>query len=482
MNERANILVIFPDQWRGDSLSYLGHPVAETPFLDALAAQGTIFTQSYSNCPSCIAARACLITGQTPGSTGRHGYRDGVPWPYSNTLMRCLRDDGYQTLMAGKTHFHPARAHLGFEQLALYDNQSVGSGRLSDYSLYLERQTNGRVEDTAQMLESNGVVVHPWTHDESLHANSWTVTAAIEMLERRDPTRPFFLKLAFHRPHPPLDPPVEYLRRFEDVELPPVPVGDWVSWSDQRNWRIDLSRGVLPVRLLERARRAYYAQINHLDFQIGRLLRWMQLRGMESETLVVFCSDHGEQLGEHHLFRKTTALDASARVPLIVRLPVSWQAPHGQRREEPVALHDIMPTLLEAAGCRIPPSVEGQSLLPLAQGAEAVEWRRYVHLEHAGSTLGPWQAVTDGREKYIWNTQDGSELFFDLASDPCECHNAAADAAAADRIDKWRRRLVTELAGYEADGLIKDGKLNPGHSLPAAREWLLKGKESADAH
>lgn len=470
--DRPNILFIFPDQWRGDGLSRLGHPVVETPFLDELAADGTLFRHAYTNSPTCIPARACLVTGQTPGTVGRHAYRDHVPWPYRHTLMRCLRDHGYETMLAGKTHFHPPGATLGFDHLALYDTQRHTPDFRSDYDLWLAEKSDGLLEDTAQQLNSNSMIVHPWTHDEALHANSWTVTAAIDLLESRDDQRPFFLQLGFHRPHPPLDPPAEYMRRFESVDLPPAPVGDWVDWEGTRDWRTAPMAGALPARLLDRARRAYYAQLAHLDFQIGRLLRWLQLRGMADETLVIFSSDHGEHLGDHHLYHKATALEGSARVPMIVRLPHSAKAPRGQVREEPVALHDIMPTVLEAAGCPVPETVEGCSLLPLVRGGSGDSWRTHVHMEHAGSALGPWQAVTDGREKYIWNTRDGSELFFDLTADPQECRNLAADPAAADRLQFWRQRLIADIARYEADGLIADGQLRPGNTLPAYRSWL----------
>lgn len=100
--DKRNILIIFPDQWRGDALGFLGHPVADTPFLDHLAGEGVTFTNAYSACPSCIAARASLATGLTPSTAGRLGYRDGVYWDYPLTYMKYLRDNGYQTMVSGK--------------------------------------------------------------------------------------------------------------------------------------------------------------------------------------------------------------------------------------------------------------------------------------------------------------------------------------------------------------------------------------------
>jgi len=115
---RPNILFVFPDQWRADAMSFLGHPTALTPYVDGLAEKGTAFTRAFSNCPVCIPARACMIAGQTPNAVGRFGYADGVSFePYQKSLALVLRDAGYQTMLAGKTHFYPRRLHLGFEQM-----------------------------------------------------------------------------------------------------------------------------------------------------------------------------------------------------------------------------------------------------------------------------------------------------------------------------------------------------------------------------
>ncbi len=112
MPDRPNILFILTDQMRGDCLSITGHPVVETPHLDDLARRGTVFTAAYSTCPSCIAARASIMTGLTPSSHGRLGYRDRVPWRYDDMLPALLGRAGYQTHCVGKTHFYPQRAHL----------------------------------------------------------------------------------------------------------------------------------------------------------------------------------------------------------------------------------------------------------------------------------------------------------------------------------------------------------------------------------
>lgn len=469
MGEKPNILFLFPDQWRGDCLSYLGHPVVETPFLDQLCHEGVTFTSAYSPSPICIPARASLFTGMSPSNSGRLGYVDKVPWKYETTLMKELRDGGYQTLMAGKTHFYPQRAALGFEEMRLYDTQQHDRGFVSDYHAWLERAGGGQVRDTAQGLSTSSWVVAPWTQPEHFHPNTWTTDAALELLGRRDPTRPFFLWVGYHRPHPPHDPPYAYYERFLPKELPQVPVGGWSSDEVMRT--IDAPQGCLSQELLDRTRRAYYAQIAHVDYQIGRLLHRLRQTGEIHNTWIVFSSDHGEQLGDHHLFRKSTPLEGSAKIPLIVRAPRTAANRRGAICQTAVNLTDLMPTLLEAAGIAIPASVDGHSLLPCVADSRQALSRGYIHGECAGAE--GWQYVTDGKSKFFWESVSGREWFFDLERDPQELHNLAGVSQHLDRVALWRGRLIETLARRPEDGLVQDGRLVAGRALPRLRDKLL---------
>lgn len=462
-----HVVFIFPDQWRGDCLSHLGHPVVETPFLDQLAHEGVCFTHAFTPCPSCIAARAALLTGQTPSEAGRMGYRDEVPWHYPDAFPRLLRDHGYQTLAVGKTHFYPPRARLGFEELELYEMPYQDWEHPSDYHLWLREKSQGLVHDTALDLDSNSMaVVQPWTHSEELHPNAWTVTQSIELLERRDPTRPFFLQVGFHRPHPPLDPVWSYFERYQGKELPPPPIGDWASCQAQPVRQVSPSSGVLPPAQLDRARRAYFAQIAHLDYQIGRLVRYLRGRGLLEHTWLVFSSDHGELLGDHHLFRKANAFQGSMHIPLIVRPPGGgW--PRGRTCASPVVLQDLAPTFLELAGRPIPDAMSALSLLPLVRDPDR-PGRDFIHSEHAPG----WQCVTDGREKFIWHSVSDRRWFFDLTVDPQEQENRIESAECRARIALWEKRLVDLLAARPVDGFSDGTRLIPGQALADVRSEL----------
>ncbi|MBF0245331.1 MAG: sulfatase-like hydrolase/transferase, partial [Planctomycetes bacterium] len=267
---RSSIVFILTDQMRWDCLSALGHPVVETPNLDMLAAQGTLFTSSFSSCPSCIAARASMFTGLSPDSHGRLGYQDCVPWRYENTLAEMLGRSGYQTHCVGKTHFFPQRLHMGFQSLDSYEaGQNLDGRYVNDYHEWLAQKTDG-LEDFGHGVDSNSWYARPSHLPEEYHNNTWVVNKGIDFLRRRDRTRPFFLNLSFHRPHPPIDPPQAYYDMYKDRELPPVPVGDWASCHDIPIADINAWQGHLKDSLLDHCRRAYFAQIAHIDNQIGR--------------------------------------------------------------------------------------------------------------------------------------------------------------------------------------------------------------------
>jgi arylsulfatase A-like enzyme len=472
---KPNLVFILTDQQRWDTLGLVGGPPAETPNLDALARYGTLFTSAYTPCPSCIAARASIFTGQRPTTHGRLGYRDRVPWRYPTTLAGELARAGYQTHCVGKTHFFPQRLPLGFQSQDSYEAAQNHDGNyVNDYWEWLKERTQGRLRETDHGVDWNSWYARPSHLPEELHNNTWVVTKAIEFLERRDPTCPFFLNLSFHRPHPPIDPPQAFFDLFRDRRMPKVPVGDWARENLAPVNGMNAWRGKVPDELLLRCRRAYLAQVAHIDNQVGRFLMFLRRHSGSGPTWIVFTSDHGEMLGDHGLFRKCYAYEGSAHVPFIVAGPTPSQV---HECAAPVSLEDVMPTFLEAAALPAPASVEGRSLLPLlsATPAEAA-WREYVHGEHSpGNAEGQaMQFLTDGKEKYVWFTLSGREQLFDLRKDPYETRDLAKVKAKRARLELWRARMVKELAPRSGDGLSDGKRLLPGKELPAVRPALLQ--------
>jgi len=469
MSDRPNFLLILTDHFRGDCLGRLGHPVAETPHLDSMSRSGATFTHAYTPCPSCIAARRSLMTGLTPYSQRMVGYKDGLPWEYEHTLAGELTRAGYQTANIGKTHFHPPRLHLGFEQLTTSQ----------DYGEWLAQQPGIEVDRSAHGVPGNSWLARPNHLPEHQMEETWFTTQAFEFLRKRDPTRPFFLCLSFNGPHPPWCPPQVYYDQFIDREMPPPVVGDWAEkHAAEAGYPLDVNswRGRIPDHLNQRARAAYFAYLAFLDAQIGRLLERMMRNGLLANTLTLFTSDHGEMLGDHNLWRKTYAYEPSARVPFIVKPAASMQADHNVEIPQTVGWEDVMPTFLETAGVPIPDEVEGRSVLPLLRG-ETDPWRPFYHGEHSPCyhPENANQFLSDGHWKYIWNPINGEEQLFHLEEDPQECRDLAGDTDAIDVLEEWRARMVEELKDRE-EGLSDGEKLIPG-KVPV---W--RGMDPDDVH
>jgi len=473
---RPNILLVCVDQWRGDCLSIDGHPVVHTPWLDQMALEGVRFTRAYSATPTCIAARAALFTGLTQRSHGRVGYQDGVAWNYPVTLAGEFTRHGYQTQAVGKMHVYPERNRVGFQRVVLADGPLHFSRRnvrdydtINDYYPWLRKQMGRAADAFEHGINCNSYVARPWDKPEHVHHTNFVATKSIEFLRHRDRRRPFFLFVSFHRPHPPYDPPQWAFDQYINAEMPPPPMGEWAvpgnlerltgrkfDGSDPwlNRFRPDTQWGIIPERLLRRARAGYYGHMTHIDHQLNRLFETLYDLRLEGNTYICFVSDHGEMLGDHGFFRKSVPYEGSARVPLLLRGPEGSGIGRNAMAGEPVELRDVMPTLLDCAGLPVPKTVEGRSVLPLARG-EKPEWRQYIHGEHAafGQSV---QWLTDGREKYVWWSGTGREQLFDLANDPNELRDLADSSP--ERVAPWRTRLVGELEGRE-EGYSEGGRL-----------------------
>ncbi|TVY07450.1 arylsulfatase [Paenibacillus cremeus] len=467
-----NVLLITVDQMRGDCLHALGHPVIQTPNLDNLCRTGATFTSAYTSTPSCVPARAAIMTGMNQKNHGRVGYQEKVLWNYEHTIAGEFAQAGYHTQCVGKMHVYPTRNLCGFHNVVLHDGYMHYNrdrsrttplewwDQCDDYLNWL-RDKAGHGQDVMDHgLDCNAsTVARPWHLDESLHPTNWAVTQSIDFLRRRDPSKPFFLWTSFVRPHSPLDPPQAFLDLYDGLELPEPPIGDWTIQDDEAREGLNPTtrRGIVHERMRQKALAAYYALITHIDNQIGRLLNALFEYGVKNNTIILFTSDHGDLMGDHRLYQKRLPYEGSAKVPFILNDPTgTLRLKPGKRVEHVVELQDIMPTLLHSAGIAIPSTVDGASVVPLAQKASSEEapllapaWREYIHGEHAFDQLS-YHYLTDGKQKYIWYSQTGVEQLFDLERDPQELRNLAAQPREyASLLASWRDRLIYELKDRE---------------------------------
>lgn len=479
MKKKPNIILLMCDQFRGDCLSFAHHPDVKTPYLDSLAADGVYFEHAYSATPSCIPARAALLTGRSQTGHGRVGYEDNIPWEYTHYLAEEFNQANYQTQCIGKMHVHPPRLTCGFQNLKLHDGY-LGCYRdssiphwmhqeVSDDYLYDLQNALGRDADFhASGVECNSWITHPWIYEERLHPTNWVADQSIRYIKTRDHTRPFFLMSSFVRPHQPLDPPQSYFDLYKDKDLRKPASGDWDDEESTKanGFFYDSIYGCGDEVNQHNAMAGYYASITHVDHQIGRILTSLREEGVYDDSIIVFTADHGEMLFDHSLWRKVFPYEGSTHIPFLVHVGkhVASMLPH--KVSGVMELRDIMPTLLDLCDIELPKSVDGRSLKSHILSKEQ-HIRDYLHGEHSFHSGFSNHYIVSEHDKYIWYSETGREQYFDLRSDPMESHDAIQEEAAQERIQILRAYLIQELQGREEG-------YSDGHQLIAGKQAVTQ--------
>ncbi|HEY3236813.1 MAG TPA: sulfatase-like hydrolase/transferase [Polyangiaceae bacterium] len=451
-SKRPNLLLITTDQQRWDTLGVNGNRVLKTTHLDALAARGVNFTRAYSTVPSCIAARRSILTGQHGATHGMVGYEDGTQYNPIFTLPSLLGDAGYQTQLIGKLHQFPQGKRFGFDHIVLseqldYRPSSIYFGR-NDYVDWLKVRAGSGAEPGGHGLGPNSRLARPFHLDEELHQTSFLVHAAIEFLtRRRDPACPWFLHLSFWAPHPPLVPPKAYWDRYcHRDDLKPV-IGGWApkDRTPKPGLAPDAAVGPFDAEEIRQTIAGYYASIHHIDNRINHLFERAFQRGSptyDEPLYVLFTTDHGEMLGDHHLFRKSLGYEGSAHIPFV--LSGRNVEPTASTSDALVCLEDILPTLLDLAGVPVPEPIDGRSLAGFVLGDKPAT-RDVLFGEHSNPFRTHY--VVSGKHKYIWYAGTNEEQLFDLETDPRE----TTDLSGSSELLAPMRRLLAERVSKRDD-------------------------------
>ncbi len=432
-----NVLFLMADELRFDLPGFMGNPVCRTPNLDWLAEEAVIFDNAYAASPVCIPGRQCLATGKYPLHIGCEYFGDDLE-PGADTFARRFAEAGYYTVACGKLH------HRGADQMQGWMHRigSESAVNWPDTPPNRKRAQIGRMKwRGAEELALAGVGESPLEiHDEL------TVEGSLDFLRmhfggmyRRDdaeaPT--VMLKVSLQQPHFPLLADAEAFEYYRervrartDEGVPGHPA---------------LASGALPcgdgvtVEQVLNATAAYYALVERVDAEFGRVLQGLRDAGQEpDEWTIVFTADHGEMLGEHSLWEKRKFYEGSARVPLFIRDPERF-AP-GRRRQN-VNLVDLYPTLCELAGIAVPAGLDGRSLLPLLEGRDG-RWENETFSQFEADQF----MLKRGNLKYLTFGEWGPDVLFDLASDPGESENRIGEFDYGGDVVAMRERLQEFMA------------------------------------
>jgi choline-sulfatase len=404
------------------------HPQVQTPYIDALAKRGTLFTNAHCQAPLCNPSRTSVMTGLRPSTTGVYGL---APWFREVdglkdlvTLPQHFSNAGYKTSTVGKIYHGKNWNRSGLKE---FDVVAKTEPRFKPKTKRVNTPRGGPGMDWA---------VYPY--DEADHHDWKTASWAVEQLDAK-PKEPFFMAVGFSLPHVPLYATQKWFDLYpeDEIILPRMLLDDRADtprFSWYLHWKLPEPRQKFLLEAGEQIKivQAYLASVSFVDSQVGRVLDALDRNQLAEDTVVVLWSDHGYHLGEKQITGKNTLWDRSARVPLIFAGP---GVKPGQETGRPAELLDIYPTLTELCGLKTPDHPEGLSLVPQLKDANAPRTRPAITTHNHDN-----HAVRTERWRYI-RYADGSEELYDMAADPHEFNNLAGDSQYPSEKQALRKHL-----------------------------------------
>ena len=429
-----NVLFLISDDLKASVLGVYGDPICETPNIDRLAQEGMVFDRTYCQGTSCAPSRQSFMHSRYKGETeinmGKH-----------------FIDNGYFSARVGKIYHMkvPGDIIAGTDGLDIestwlesYNSPGLEAHTVGDYAcLNLNIFTSDLGGRYSTAMPHRWFVTVSYEGDGSDQPDYKTASQTIDLIRQRK-NEPFYLAAGFVRPHYPMVAPQHYFDKYPivDIELPYVPEDDHDDIPPKGFPNVVSTKdpiGKYPDNQ-KRMWAGYYATVTYMDEQLGRIVDELEAQGLRDETVIVFTSDHGYHLGEHHFWQKGNLHEEALRVPLIISAPGF----RGGRSAAMVELVDIFPTVAELTGLSIPDSVQGESLVPIL-----IDPNQRVR-EAALSIDGSGYALRTERWAYIRYNDDTEELY-DMVSDPGQITNLAINPEKKAELLTWRKKLDARL-------------------------------------
>lgn len=486
-HSKPNLLYIHSDQHDPYVTGCYGDNVVQTPNLDSLAANGIVFENCYCPSPICVPSRMSMLSGRYPFEnevwTNGHILNSSIP-----TFAHSMGAGGYDPMLVGRMHSNgPDQLH-GYAQRLVGDhgpNHSGGGG--VNHGMLSGTAGPARVSLTKSGIGQSAYQVH----DEDVTAATVAYLDRLGVKKRAgQPAEPFSLTVGFMLPHQPFVARRADYERY-DGRVPPPTVS--VPFSDDlhphiKSWRERCGITTVTEAEIHRARAAYWALVDRMDYMIGQILTALRQNDLIDNTLIIYMSDHGEQAGEHGLWWKQTFYEHSAKVPAILSWP--GHLPEGKHFDNVISSLDLNATMIDAMQCPELPHSRGRSLLPLMRG-ENPAWDNLAFSEFCQDRAGgggPFSAegvyqrmIRQDEWKLNYYHNQPSQLF-NLKEDPNELHDRANDLACQSLIRDFTARILdgwnpdaiaTQLAARNKDARILSAWAR--HTKPADTiRWDLR--------
>ena len=482
--KKPNIVHIFVDQQRFDTIGALNNPVIKTPNLNRLVKSGIAFTNAYSPSPVCIAARCSMIYGQYPCNTGC--YENTVmPEDSRKSFMEELSRSGYKTHGIGKCHFSPDKyAMRGFDSREI--QEEIGAETLENEP-YLQYLYNKGYD---YLLEPNGVRGEMYYIPQISqlpakdHPTQWVGDRSVEFINnQKKSNRPWYLFSSYIHPHPPFAPPNPWHKLYRPSMMPlpniPAEYESLLTFVNKCQNRYKYRDNGFDKNLVRAIKAYYYACISFVDYQVGRLLDALQATGQIENTMIIFTADHGEHLGDYQSFGKRSMHDSCARIPMLISQPGRFDG--GRVFDLAVSLVDIAPTILGAADIKTTThEYDGIDLFDFISGRIEREYvfgqlsfegatflkkdHKFISLLSEGETnksLFSTYMAASSRFKYFYSAPDRKEILFNKTNDPKETRNVVSSLFLKRQLEAIKSSLIDflkengETAGIKDDDFIR---------------------------
>ena len=483
--QKPNIVLIMTDQQRADSINALGFPWMKTPNLDRLVKEGTAFKNCFVTSPVCVASRASVFRGAYPHTT--NVYTNFETW--EPNWVPSLAEAGYHCVNIGKMHINPYDAKGGFHQRFMVENK--------DRPLFLEDHERAIYDEWDKALKSRGLEkpsrytrasndrdeylrslgCFTWEVDDDMHPDNFVGNTATWWLEERKAETPFFLQIGFPGPHPPYDPTGTHLANYDDVDIPlQLPTEQELAAQPEMHQRLRQSmvdfnidsvawRENINADDMLRLRRHYAANVTMIDEKVGEIMDVLARKNYLDNTVVIFCSDHADALGEHGHVQKWTMYDCVTRVPLVFWAP--GMIGENKTCDDLVQLMDIAPTILDFCNIEVPGNWEALPLTPMLQDGvwnrdnQDEKLREYVYAElgrdHIQSAAEFVIMRRGNRWKYVIYPGTSMGEMYDLTADPHETNNLWDHSEMSD----MRNQAVTEILTWSTLGNFRGHRPKP---------------------
>lgn len=421
--EKRNVLILFADDWRFDTLGAAGNPIVKTPNLDALAKDGIRFTHNCVTTSICGISRATLFTGQWMSRHGSTDFKE-LRKPWSDTYPGIMRANGYYT------------GHIGKWHNGKFPKEEFDFGRMYHSTHY-----------------------HPAPDGGKIHVTRKNENDAMEFLKTRASDKPFVLTLAFFATHAEDENPLQYLPQeksmalYNDVTIPVPPTANDAEYrklpeflqspeNESRNrwtWRFDTPEKFQTMM------KNYYRLATEVDETCGNLIAELKRQGIYENTLIIFTTDNGYFHAEHGLADKWYPHQESIRVPLIIRDPRMEAGKRGTTNDEFTLNVDLAPTILRFAGYEPPKGMQGRDISDLYLKENVTDWRKEFFYEHPSvknkNFIPESQALVRKDWKYFYWPEHDYEQLFHITEDPLEQNDLARDPKYSEKLVEMRARF-----------------------------------------